>query len=44
MIVCCSNMNILSSFNVILLNISFSKKSDDDKVPMGVLNDYEFSS
>ena len=41
MVVCCSNMNILSRSNVILSNISFSKKSDDDKVPMGALFIYQ---
>ena len=41
MVVCCSNMNILSRSNVILSNISLSKKSDDDKVPMGALFIYQ---
>ena len=41
MVVCCSNMNILSRSNVILSNIGFSKKSDDDKVPMGALFIYQ---
>ena len=41
MVVCCSNMNILSRSNVILSNISFSKKNDDDKVPMGALFIYQ---
>ena len=41
MVVCCSNMNILSRSNVIISNISFSKKSDDDKVPMGALFIYQ---
>ena len=41
MVVCCSNMNIISRSNVILSNISFSKKSDDDKVPMGALFIYQ---
>ena len=31
MLVCCSNMNIISRSNVIISNItSFKKKSDDD--------------
>jgi len=41
MVVCCSNMNILSRSNVMLSNISFSKKNDDDKVPMGALFIYQ---
>ena len=41
MVVCCSQMNILSRSNVILSNISFTKKSDDDKVPMGALFIYQ---
>ena len=41
MVVCCSNMNILSRSNVILSNITFSKKNDDDKVPMGALFIYQ---
>ena len=41
MVVCCSRMNILSRSNVILSNISFTKKSDDDKVPMGALFIYQ---
>ena len=41
MVVCCSNMNILSRSNVIISNITFSKKSDDDKVPMGALFIYQ---
>ena len=41
MVVCCSNMNILSRSNVIISNISLKKKSDDDKVPMGALFIYQ---
>ena len=41
MVVCCSNMNILSRSNVIISNISFTKKKDDDKVPMGALFIYQ---
>ena len=42
MVVCCSNMNIISRSNVIISNItSFKKKSDDDKVPMGALFIYQ---
>lgn len=41
MVVCCSNMNIISRSNVMLSNISFSKKNDDDKVPMGALFIYQ---
>ena len=41
MVVCCSNMNIISRSNVIISNISFTKKSDDDKVPMGALFIYQ---
>ena len=41
MVVCCSNMNILSRSNVMISNISFTKKSDDDKVPMGALFIYQ---
>ena len=41
MVVCCSNMNILSRSNVIISNISIKKKSDDDKVPMGALFIYQ---
>jgi len=41
MIVCCSNMNILSRSNVIISNLSLKKKSDDDKVPMGALFIYQ---
>ena len=41
MVVCCSNMNILSRSNAIISNISFTKKKDDDKVPMGALFIYQ---
>ena len=42
MVVCCSNMNILSRSNVILSNITLGiPKSDDDKVPMGAAFIYQ---
>ena len=41
MVVCCSNMNILSRSNVILSNISLVSKKDDDKIPMGAAFIYQ---
>ena len=41
MVVCCSNMNILSRSNVILSNISLVTKKDDDKIPMGAAFIYQ---
>ena len=36
MVVCCSNMNIISRSNFLLTNISLGiTKNDDDKIPMG---------
>ena len=41
MVVCCSQMNILSRSNIMLSNFSFTKKNDNDKVPMGALFIYQ---
>ena len=41
MVVCCSNMNILSRSNVLLSNISLVSKNDDDKIPMGAAFIYQ---
>ena len=42
MVVCCSNMNIISRSNVLLANISLGiSKDDDDKIPMGAAFIYQ---
>ena len=42
MVVCCSNMNIISRSNVLLANISLGMtKDDDDKIPMGAAFIYQ---
>ena len=42
MVVCCSNMNILSRSNVLLSNITLGiSKNDDEKVPMGAAFIYQ---
>ena len=42
MVVCCSQMNILTRSNVLLANISLGlSKSDDDKIPMGAAFIYQ---
>ena len=42
MVVCCSNMNIISRSNVLLANISLGiTKNDDDKIPMGAAFIYQ---
>ena len=41
MVVCCSQMNILSRSNIMISNFSFTKKNDNDKVPMGALFIYQ---
>ena len=42
MVVCCSNMNIISRSNVLITNLSLGiAKNDDDKIPMGAAFIYQ---